>query len=93
MELQRSVNANETSAHRVVVCLEELAQSMGGFWVHSKPTEEVNKILVAHAGLDQLKCTLLQRRVHSIGQTATCVPVLSATVGRITTSMRTWQQP
>jgi hypothetical protein len=49
--------------------------------------------LAAHASLDQLKCTLLQRRVHSIGQTATCIPMLSATVGRRTTSMRTWLRP
>jgi len=60
----------ETCVYRVVVCLEEFAQSIDGFGVHREITEEVNKILVAHASLDQLKCVLLQRRVHSIGQTA-----------------------
>lgn len=47
------------SSHRVVVCLEKFAQSIGGFGVHRETTEEVNEILVAHAGLDQLKCALL----------------------------------
>lgn len=82
MEPQRNVNAKKMSSHRVVVCLEEFTRSIDGFAVHRETTEEVNEILVAHASLDQLKCTLLQRRVHSISQTATCMPILSATVGR-----------
>ena len=82
-EKQRNIDAKKISSHRIVVCLKKFTRSIDGFAVHSKTTEEGNEILVAHASLDQLECTLLQRRVHSISQTATLYgiqPILSATV-------------
>ncbi|SRR6266403_330884 len=89
----RETSIRRERSHWVVVGLEEFAHSIDGFGVHRKPTEKVNEILVAHACLDQLKCTLLQRRVHSIGQTATCKTASSTTVGRNLTNKRTWLRP
>ena len=59
MEPQRNINTRQTNSHRVVVVLEEFARGIESLRVHSEATEEENEILIAHACLDQLKCTLL----------------------------------
>jgi hypothetical protein len=63
--------SQEKNSHSVVVLLEKVAQSDDGFRVGREATEEVDKVLVAHAGLDKVECSLVQRRVHGGSKTST----------------------
>jgi len=82
--------SQEKNSHRVVVLLEKFAQSDNGFRVGREATEEVDKILVAHTGLDKVERLLVQRWVHGASETSTGGQVSSTALRRTWTTKHTW---
>jgi hypothetical protein len=91
LNVDRQWGSKEKNSHRVVVPLEKFTQSDDDFRVGRQATEEVDKILVAHAGQDKVECSLLQRRVHGGSKTSTCGGQVSSTaLQRTLTRKHTW---